>query len=280
MTTPHTHSTFTEKKAVRVTASLRRVLSIARAETLLYLRNPTIVATAFLLTPLMVLFLAPLAGERLQGPAFEAALAGMLAVWSLLMVVYYNLTVIFVSRREEGVFQRMSTGEASAWEALIAASLPSSLVALLQVGLGSAAIIVLLGTSGVRNILLILVAVLAGAFICGALAAWSSTWTTTVEGAQYSTLPIFMVLLLLSGTSLPASLFPEKLRLVAECSPMWAIADLVGLGITGTTVSGSVVDAPMSATWSHALRPLGVLTVSCVCAWFVARRHMRFARRR
>ena len=61
----------------------------------------------------MVVIMGPMLGRDLIGPAFATFLTEMLATWSLLMVVYYNLTVIFVTRREEGVFQRMSTREAT-----------------------------------------------------------------------------------------------------------------------------------------------------------------------
>ena len=139
---PRTWSSTTAPVSPR---ALRRITAIGRAEIRLFVRNPTVLATALLFAPVTVGLMSPLLGRDLTGPAFATFLVGMLATWSMLMVVYYNLTIIFVTRREEGVFQRMSTGEASPWEALVGACLPSAAVAVAQVVLGTAAAMALIG---------------------------------------------------------------------------------------------------------------------------------------
>jgi len=220
--------------------ALRRITAIGRAEIRLFVRNPTVLATALLFAPVTVGLMSPLLGRDLTGPAFATFLVGMLATWSMLMVVYYNLTIIFVTRREEGVFQRMSTGEASPWEALVGACLPSAAVAVAQVVLGTAAAMALMGMHSLANPLLMLVALVGGTVFLAATAAWSSTWTATVEGAQYSTMPLFLVLIFLSGTFLPAASMSEGLRAIAAGSPLYAMSDLVSLGMTGTSLDSRV----------------------------------------
>ena len=260
--------------------SLRRIAAIGRAETRLFARNPTILATALLLAPVTVVLMGPMLGRDLIGPAFATFLVEMLATWSMLMVVYYNLTVIFVTRREEGVFQRMSTGEATPWEALAGACLPSAGVAVVQVVLGTAAAMAFMEMRSLVNPLLMLVALAGGIVLLAAAAAWSSTWTATVEGAQYSTMPVFMVLMLLSGSCLPLGSMPEGLRAVAARSPLYATSDLISLGMTGTSLDGSVTADGFAGTLAAAGRPALLLVCWCAAAWWVARRTMRFTRRR
>ena len=260
-------------------SSLRRIAAIGRAETRLFARNPTILATALLLAPVTVVLMGPMLGRDLIGPAFATFLVEMLATWSMLMVVYYNLTVIFVTRREEGVFQRMSTGEATPWEALIGVCLPSAAVAVAQVVLGTAAAMAFMGMHSLVNPLLILLALVGGIVFLAATAAWSSTWTATVEGAQYSTMPLFLVLIFLSGTFLPASM-SEGLRAIAAGSPLYAVSDLVSLGMTGTSLDGGITAEGFTSTLIAAGRPALCLVCWCVAAWAIAGRTMRFARRR
>ena len=264
----------------RAAGPLRRVAAIGRAEVTLFVRNPTILATALLLAPAMVVIMGPMLGRDLIGPAFATFLTEMLATWSLLMVVYYNLTVIFVTRREEGVFQRMSTGEATPWEALIGACLPSAAVAVAQVVLGTAAAMAFTGMHSLVNPLLILLALVGGIVFLAATAAWSSTWTATVEGAQYSTMPLFLVLILLSGTCLPVASMSDGPRAIAAGSPLYAVSDLVSLGMTGSTLDGGVTADGFAGTAIAAGRPALLLACWCAVAWWAARRTMRFARRR
>ena len=260
--------------------SLRRIAAIGRAETRLFARNPTILATALLLAPVTVVLMGPMLGRNLIGPAFATFLVEMLASWSMLMVVYYNLTVIFVTRREEGVFQRMSTGEATPWEALAGACLPSAAVAVVQVVLGTAAAMAFMEMRSLVNPLLMLVALAGGIVLLAAAAAWSSTWTATVEGAQYSTMPLFLVLILLSGTCLPVASMSDGPRAIAAGSPLYAVSDLVSLGMTGSTLDGGVTADGFAGTAIAAGRPALLLACWCAVAWWAARRTMRFTRRR
>ena len=270
---PRTWSSTTAPVSPR---ALRRITAIGRAEIRLFVRNPTVLATALLFAPVTVGLMSPLLGRDLTGPAFATFLVGMLATWSMLMVVYYNLTVIFVTRREEGVFQRMSTGEASPWEALIGACLPSAAVAVAQVVLGTAAAMALMGMHSLANPLLMLVALVGGTVFLAATAAW----TASVEGAQYSTMPLFLVLIFLSGTFLPAASMSEGLRAIAAGSPLYAMSDLVSLGMTGTSLDGGITAEGFTGTLIAAGRPALCLVCWCVAAWAIAGRTMRFARRR
>ncbi|MFT3943843.1 MAG: ABC transporter permease [Ancrocorticia sp.] len=270
--------------AAAPSSAIKRIYSISRAEVLLFVRNPTILLTALLLPVVMVAMLAPTLGSVMEGAAFGSFIVQTLAVWALLLIVYVNLTTIFVSRREDGVFQRMSTGEASPWEGMIAASVPSVVVTLVQVTLGVVGTLVLVeGT--VVNPLLILAAVLGASVFLGGVSAWTSRYTSTVEGAQFSTMPVLMVLLFTSGSLIPVSVLPEMLAQLSEWTPFYAVNELIGIGMTGaggagidavaTQVTGSFLDS-----WVTAAQPLAALAIWAVLGVEIARRTMRFAPRR
>ncbi|MCF2706696.1 ABC transporter permease [Arcanobacterium haemolyticum] len=259
---------------------IRRVLSIARAEILLFVRNPTILATALLLAPATVAVFTPLFGRSLDGASFVTVITQVLATWALLLVVYYNLTVIFVTRREEGVFQRMSTGEASPWEALIGASIPSAIVAYLQVGIGLVVLMIVGSFTALTNVLLIVLAVTGAIVILTAFAAWSSTWTATVEGAQYSTMPGLMLLMASSGTVIPLSILPDNVAAMVEWTPMYAMSDLLGIAIAGVSLNGGYAGLTFLSSWEASAQPVGVLALWSVLLSVLARHTMRFAKRR
>ena len=276
----------TARKA-RPSSPLKRVWAITRAETLLFLRNPTILLTALLLPITMVVILGPSLGANMGGAAFSSFLVQTLAVWALLLIVYVNLTTIFVSRREEGVFQRMATGEASPWEAMIAGSVPSLVVALVQVGLGVVGSLVLVDGAGTVNPILVLLAIVGASIFLGGLAAWTSRYTTTVEGAQFSTMPVLMLLILTSGTLLPLDVLPESVSRLLEWTPFYAVSELISLGMTGGAmqIPGAEAVAGESAatfvdSWGAALTPLAVLAIWAFLAVLLARRTMVFSRRR
>ena len=98
----------------------RRTWAISKAETSLYVRNRSIVLTALLLTPLLVLISSPVILREENNVSIPTMVLQLVVNTSLLLVVYFNVTAIFVARREDGVFRRMDTGEATRWETVVA----------------------------------------------------------------------------------------------------------------------------------------------------------------
>ncbi|MDO4260333.1 MAG: ABC transporter permease [Actinomycetaceae bacterium] len=272
----------------RFTRMVRRIVAIGRAETLLFLRNPTILATALLMAPIMTLGLGPMLANSFETstdgaaqPLFGPYLLQMLASWCLLMVVYYNLTTIFVARREDGVFQRMSTGEASSWEALVGAAIPSGIIALLQIPLGAALLLLVSDSLTIANILLPIIGILFGIIILTCLAAWCSTWTGTVEGAQYSTMPLLLVLMILSGPVVPFEIFGGPVEAFVSRTPLYAINDLITLGFGAESIfAGKSQPLSFMDTWALAWQPIAVLAIWTFGCVALARSTMKFARRR
>ena len=93
-------------------------------------------------------------------------------------------------------------------------------------------------------------------------------------------MPLFLVLIFLSGTFLPAASMSEGLRAIAAGSPLYAMSDLVSLGMTGTSLDGGITAEGFTGTLIAAGRPALCLVCWCVAAWAIAGRTMRFARRR
>ncbi len=131
----------------------RRVWALARLELTLLVRNRTALFNALALAPLTVLavssFLLPDAAEG-RG-AVAATLLGTLLVFALVFADYYNLCTTTVARREELMLKRLTTGELTRGEVLVAMSVPAFAVILAQVVLGAVAVAVLVEAPPLRN---------------------------------------------------------------------------------------------------------------------------------
>lgn len=260
-------------------AKARRVWAISGAETRLFVRNPTILLTAIGLPLLGVVFVGLVGGGEATGGEFTAYLINTLLQWALLLVIYYNLTTIFVSRREDGVFQRMATGEATSWEGAIGSAVPSIVVLVVQIIVGSILASAWFGSPAWTNPVYVVIAVVLGCTMMVALAAWTSSFTATVESAQYSTLPLFFALMILSGVSFSLALFPEALQRIAARTPLYAVGDLMSLGMSGTSLEPAE-PVSFAQSWSAGFPALATLIIWTVIFIWLARSTMRFVKRR
>src|SRR3954465_5802279 len=183
-------------------SACRRVLALASAEIRLLLRNRT-AAVYSLLGP--VLLLASVGaitvsnGLELDGADLIVSAIGI----TLIMVAYYNLVTTFVARREELVLQRMRTGELTDAEVLLGTAVPTLLVTAVQVVLVSVGVVVLGKWSAPVAVALPLVALLGGGALMVVLAAVSTSFTRTVEAAQFTTMPLVLAATLFSGLLVP-----------------------------------------------------------------------------
>jgi ABC-2 type transport system permease protein len=256
--------------------SPRRVGALARAETLLLLRNGTALFNAVAISPLFVLFFATISGTL--GPDAEPDVAGplilqQLAAMSLLFVVYYNLTTTYVARRQELVLKRLLTGECSRAELLLAAAVPALLVTAVQLVLGYLAVALLLAPPPSTNPVLPLLGLLLVTPALVLLAAATSGVSRSVESAQLTTLPALAVLMVFSGVVAPGG-SGGGFDAVARFTPMHAVAALFRLGLTGTDADGAAL--ALGETFAQAALPVVVLVAWLGVAWYAARRWMRW----
>jgi ABC-2 type transport system permease protein len=255
----------------------RRVLALASAEIRLLLRNRT-AAMNSLLGPVLLLgsvgAITVSNGLELDGPGFIASAIGI----TLIMVAYYNLVTIFVARREELVLQRMRTGELTDREILLGTAIPTLLVTMVQVLVAAVGVVALGKWSAPVDVVLPLLAVLGGSALMVVLAAASTSFTRTVEAAQFTTLPLVLAATLFSGLLVPLSGFPEPVAEVLRFLPLNPVIELSRLGLVGETWSGHAVDT--AGAWTAAPLPLAVLAGWLVVGAVVARRVFRWAPRR
>ncbi len=173
----------------------------------------------------------------------------------------------------------MATGQATPWEAFIAATIPSVIIVCVQTVLSVIGVALILFPLPMTNVALPVLGLAGGAAFMGAAAAWTSSWTSRVGAAQYTTMPLFLVLLVTSGSMLDLRVFPEAVQTVASFTPLYAVNDLIGLGLNGSNLSATHSGLSFVQSWSPAVFPLVVLTGWSVLAWLLARQTMRFDRR-
>jgi ABC-2 type transport system permease protein len=266
------------RPANRWSTPTRRVAGLGRAELTLLLRNRTAAFTALLLPLATVGFLASLRlddGEHLSASAFLfTALIGFL----LLYVVYYNLVTTYVARREELVLKRLRTGETTDPEILLGAAVPALVVALLQTVLAIGAGAALVGLPVPVNAPLMAVGTLAGCAVFVLLAAASSAFTRNVEMAQISTLPVLLVSMVGSGTTLPLDALPGPLADGLRLLPLTPVLDLVRLGWLGTT--GADAPRDFAGTFVAAGPPTAIIIAWLIFGVYAVRRWFRWEPRR
>lgn len=260
-------------------SAVGRVIALARLELTMLIRNKTALFNALALGPLMVLFISSITlSTATDRSATVAALVGSLVVFALVFAAYYNLCTTAVARREELMLKRLTTGELSRAEVLIAMAVPAFAVILAQVVLGGVAIVVLVGAPAMVNPVLPVIGLLLGFVALAVLGYATATITRTVEAAQITTLLPLSVLILLSGSTFPFAMMPEPMRVVAELTPLGAAFELMTLGLSGTAADGSVHD--LAGSFGAALMPTAVLAVWVVAGAYLVQRVMPWEPRR
>ena len=255
----------------------RRVRALAAAETRLLLRNRTAVMSSVLLPLAMVGAVGVITvsnGGTVDGPGLIASAIGV----TLTFVAFYNLVTTFVARREELVLQRMRTGELSDGEVLLGTAVPTLLVTVVQVVLVAVGVVALGRWSAPVDVVLPLVALLGGGALMVLLAAVNTSFTRTVEAAQFTTMPLVFAATLLSGLLIPLSGFPEQLARIARFLPLTPVIELSRLGLVGQTWDGQAVDT--AGAWAASPLPLAVLAGWLVGGAILARLVFRWAPRR
>ncbi|MDO5494891.1 MAG: ABC transporter permease [bacterium] len=258
---------------------LKRVTAIALAEVKLLLRNRVVLATAVLLGPAMAGFFVFLNREFAESAIFMTYVVNLVFVFGALLALFYNLTTIFVTRREERVFKRLATGEATYGEALAATSAPSVVIFVGQVVLAGVAAAFFAPMPSWDNPLLVVLAMVLVIVCFVSLAAWHTSFTSTSEGAQYTTLPAFIGFMLFSGIGFPTSMMPDVMGRIAEFTPLHAASELILLGMSGENQMAEV-HSGFADSMAAGLFPLAVLAGWTVAGVVLARMFMRFEPRR
>lgn len=216
-----------------MTAVVQRTYSLGRAEVLLLRRNKTLLFTALLVPLGLVGALAAVQDDAMDGEA-AAGLVSMFVGMVLLFVVYYTVLSASVARREEGVLQRLRTGEAADVEILTALALPGSVVALTQVLSFAASGALVLGLPVPENPLILLVGAVLGAVMLSILALLTAVISRTVESVQITSLPVLALCLFGGGLVVPLDTMPATLARICGFTPLAPVLELARTGWLGT----------------------------------------------
>ena len=249
-----------------------RTTSLARAETLQFARNRTLLinAAVFPLGFGLVMFFVTRATDDASTTDAAAMALEYFLVFALMFVQFYTVLSMATTRRDEGVMKRLRTGEARDAEILGAFSFPGAVLTVLFTVVMAVALVVL-GAPGPVNVLPIIVAVLLGLAVCTGLALVTSGMTKNAEAAQITSLPV-MILMFTSMGSI-RQMFPDSVNGIIERTPFALIFDLSQYGWAGNTMTDRIAeDSPapldftgvLSETW-----PMMVMLAAwaVICLW-------------
>ncbi|WP_152363433.1 ABC transporter permease [Microlunatus speluncae] len=253
---------------------LRRVRSLAGAESRLLVRNRTALVNVILLPLGMVALFATIGG----GDALGVTVLTMIACAGLTFVVYYTLITSLVARRQDLVLKRLKSGESPTWVIMTGMAVPLLIVLLAQLVLGIAAAAAIGDLSTMINPVLLPIALILGTATWTLLAIASTSFTRTVEAAQITTLPMIFVPLFLSGISIPLQFLPELLQQIAQFLPLSPVVELFRLGLTGAGADGARLSLP--ETFQAAIRPVLIMLGWIVVGAVWARRSFHWDPRR
>ncbi len=181
---------------------------------------------------------------------------------TLIIVVYFNLVAAYVSRREELVLKRLRTGEVSDREILAGTALPPVTLAVVQCAILVAAAVAFLDVRAPQRPELLVGGAAVGLVLLTALAAVTAGVTRTVESAQITTMPLFLVSAFGSGLFLPLEVFPERIAAVCELLPFTGVMTVIRAGWLGIGDGGELLRAGVAAlVWT-------AVSVFAVQRWF------------
>ncbi|MGC5626623.1 ABC transporter permease [Georgenia sp. Z1344] len=266
----------------RRTGPLGRIASLAVAELKVLRRNSVAAFYAIAMAPAMLLLMTTLPVwediASVAGPSMSVRALGMLAIFGIVMAIYFNLTTAAVARRESLALKRQVSGTARPWEVLTALAIPNTAVFLAQVVIAFAVVATRMEMPALTNPLVAVVGVLLGAIVFALLAYVTTIVTRTAESAQLTTMPMMLVGLVISGALVPMSVLPDTAATVLELLPVMPITELVTIGLGGTSLAGQ--ELSLMETFTHAARPAAVLAIWIAVLAVVVSKKMPFEPRR
>lgn len=257
----------------RARRRMPRLLGLAAAELALLRRNRMQLGTALVLPLVLPFVFLPLKDLGAQ-PTALAGVLGTMVVMVLLFVVFYNLLSAYVARRQDLVLKRLRTGESSDATVLAATAVPALALATVMITLMLGLSVPLLDLPLPAHPLVLALGLVLGGVMLVPLALVTANITRTVESAQVTSLPALIVLMLGTGTLLPAEMLPDwaaRLITVLPSAPITALTRLGWLGIDadGATVQGTDL-------WIATAGQTGILLGWALLGVLVVREHFRW----
>lgn len=261
----------------------RRLRALARAELSLLIRNRVAVFYAVLAAPAFVLALGTSGlldniADVMPGGGLTTMLIVLLVLMGMSMSVYINVTTAVVARREALVLKRLRTGESRGGEILAAVAAPNVVIFLVQVVLVTGVLSLVMEPPALTNPLVAFVGILLGGVVFAELAFLTGVHTRTVESAQLTTMPLFLLAFFASGFIVPLPILPDAVGEVLSRLPVYPVTELVTIGIGGASATGETLD--LGETFTASLEPLAVMVVWALLLGYAVVRSMRWEPRR
>lgn len=253
-------------------STVKRFMALARAETLQFVRNKTLLINAAVVPIAFALVMYFVQSGNDEASKVDAAATAMeyFLLFALMFVQYYTVLSMVTTRRDEGVLKRLRTGESRDVEILSASSFPGAVLTIVFTVV-IAVLLMVLGAPGPVNVVPFIVAVLLGLAVVSGLALVTSGFTKNAEAAQITSLPVMV--LLFASMGLFRQLYPEAVTEIVDRTPFALIFDLAQYGWAGNTMMDRISAdgaAPLSSgevlaeTWQMML----ILVVwAVVCLW-------------
>ncbi|MGX1882511.1 ABC transporter permease [Streptomyces sp. NPDC055287] len=242
-----------------------RMAALTRAELTLLVRHKAVLLTALVVPVAMTYAMRPVVEDldlRGAGLSLGEAMMPMAVAFVLLFGVYSALVTVYVVRREELVLKRLRTGELGDAEILAgtaAATLVAGLAQCVVLLIAGAAV---LGMEMPADPVWVVAGVLLGLVVASAMAALTTVFTRSAEGAQITIMPLMLISMVGSGVIVPLELLPDKVASVFELLPLSPVVELVRGGWSGQLGAYEALGAVGTAVaWT-------VLSVVAVRRWF------------
>jgi ABC-2 type transport system permease protein len=253
-------------------SSVKRFIALARAETLQFVRNKTLLINASVLPIAFAMGMYFIQSGNDDTSKVDAAATAMeyFLLFALMFVQFYTVLSMVTTRRDEGVLKRLRTGESRDIEILGASSFPGAVLTIVSTAV-IAVLLMVLGAPGPVNVVPIVAAVLLGLAVVSGLALVTSGFTKNAEAAQITSMPV--MLLLFASMGIVRQLYPEAVTEVIDRTPFALIFDLAQYGWAGNTMVDRIAadgaaplesGAVLGETWQMML----ILAVwAAVCLW-------------
>lgn len=253
-------------------SSVKRFIALARAETLQFIRNKTLLINATVVPTAFALVMYFIQSGSDDASKVDAAATAMeyFLLFALMFVQFYTVLSMVTTRRDEGVLKRLRTGESRDVEILGASSFPGAVLTIVFTAV-IAVLLMVLGAPGPVNVVPIIAAVLLGLAVVSGLALVTSGFTKNAEAAQITSMPV--MLLLFASMGLFRQLYSDAVSEVIDRTPFALIFDLAQYGWAGNTMVDRIAadgaaplesGAVLAETWPMML----ILVVwAAVCLW-------------
>ena len=218
---------------------MKRFLKMYSVEQKLFLRSPDVILFNLMMPLVTLLLIAMIGGSKAAGDSGLTYLQSAYVALSTVGIccsAFMSIPIVIVEYRAQGVLRRMYCSPCSPARLLACDTLASGVMAALSTLLLTIAAVVFFGYRMQGNVL-----VYTGVWLLTMLSMFSiglmvASLCRTTRSMNVATSLLYFPMLLFSGATIPAEVFPAGLRAVANVMPLGVGINLlksVSLGATG-----------------------------------------------